>query len=242
MRRRTERRNDGRSCLTLSQSSVLPPSVIPSSHQLPARLHTAAPQHGTLAGNLCLDTRCNYYNQSYEWRKSSRLLHEKGRAHLLGGAVVRPLLGGQLIRRRAGMVAIGRVSGSSATGGARGAGGAVLSQRRNQLPHEARTRFCGRAPAEANGWDAVYHKLRRRGRSTSLCSALRRGFAGTVRTSLMRASSWESGFLSTGDRRGRAALKGAPLSDETIATATDAAYRHPSRWTTPILICHAQSR
>ena len=25
---------------------------------------------GTLGGNLCLDTRCNYYNQSFEWRKS----------------------------------------------------------------------------------------------------------------------------------------------------------------------------
>jgi 4-hydroxybenzoyl-CoA reductase subunit beta len=25
---------------------------------------------GTLGGNLCLDTRCNYYDQSYEWRKS----------------------------------------------------------------------------------------------------------------------------------------------------------------------------
>jgi 4-hydroxybenzoyl-CoA reductase subunit beta len=25
---------------------------------------------GTLGGNLCLDTRCNYWNQSFEWRKS----------------------------------------------------------------------------------------------------------------------------------------------------------------------------
>lgn len=25
---------------------------------------------GTLGGNLCVDTRCNYYNQTYEWRKS----------------------------------------------------------------------------------------------------------------------------------------------------------------------------
>jgi len=25
---------------------------------------------GTIGGNLCLDTRCNYYNQSYEWRRS----------------------------------------------------------------------------------------------------------------------------------------------------------------------------
>jgi 4-hydroxybenzoyl-CoA reductase subunit beta len=24
---------------------------------------------GTLGGNVCLDVRCNYYNQSYEWRK-----------------------------------------------------------------------------------------------------------------------------------------------------------------------------
>ncbi len=25
---------------------------------------------GTLGGNLCVDTRCNYYDQTYEWRKS----------------------------------------------------------------------------------------------------------------------------------------------------------------------------
>jgi 4-hydroxybenzoyl-CoA reductase subunit beta len=25
---------------------------------------------GTFGGNLCLDTRCNYYNQTYEWRKA----------------------------------------------------------------------------------------------------------------------------------------------------------------------------
>ncbi|MBI2157313.1 MAG: FAD binding domain-containing protein [Candidatus Rokubacteria bacterium] len=25
---------------------------------------------GTLGGNVCVDTRCNYYNQSYEWRRA----------------------------------------------------------------------------------------------------------------------------------------------------------------------------
>ena len=25
---------------------------------------------GTLGGNVCVDTRCNYYNQSYQWRKA----------------------------------------------------------------------------------------------------------------------------------------------------------------------------
>src|SRR5262245_20437020 len=38
-----------------------------------AAAHVATPQlrnMGTLGGNLCLDTRCNYYDQNYEWRKS----------------------------------------------------------------------------------------------------------------------------------------------------------------------------
>ena len=37
-----------------------------------ARLISTPPLRnmGTLGGNLCLDTRCNYCNQSYEWRKS----------------------------------------------------------------------------------------------------------------------------------------------------------------------------
>ncbi len=25
---------------------------------------------GTIGGNVCLDTRCNYYNQNYEWRRA----------------------------------------------------------------------------------------------------------------------------------------------------------------------------
>lgn len=38
-----------------------------------AAAHVATPHirnMGTLGGNICLDTRCNYYNQSYEWRKA----------------------------------------------------------------------------------------------------------------------------------------------------------------------------
>jgi 4-hydroxybenzoyl-CoA reductase subunit beta len=37
-----------------------------------ARLISTPPLRnmGTLGGNLCLDTRCNYYDQNYEWRKA----------------------------------------------------------------------------------------------------------------------------------------------------------------------------
>ena len=32
---------------------------------------------GTLGGNLCLDTRCNYYDQNYEWRKAINFCMKK---------------------------------------------------------------------------------------------------------------------------------------------------------------------
>jgi 4-hydroxybenzoyl-CoA reductase subunit beta len=51
---------------------------IANHEKTPAALRHAAMQvatphirnMGTLGGNLCLDTRCTYYNQSYEWRKA----------------------------------------------------------------------------------------------------------------------------------------------------------------------------
>jgi 4-hydroxybenzoyl-CoA reductase subunit beta len=51
---------------------------IVSKKELPLGLRQAAAQvatpqlqnMATLGGNLCLDTRCNYYNQTYEWRKA----------------------------------------------------------------------------------------------------------------------------------------------------------------------------
>src|SRR5262249_29105550 len=51
---------------------------IVSKKDLPLGLRQAAAQvatpqlqnMGTIGGNLCLDTRCNYYNQAYEWRKA----------------------------------------------------------------------------------------------------------------------------------------------------------------------------
>jgi len=53
-------------------------SELASSDKTPAALRHAAVQvatphirnAATLGGNLCLDTRCTYYNQTYEWRKA----------------------------------------------------------------------------------------------------------------------------------------------------------------------------
>src|ERR671919_446648 len=55
--------------LTLTQivSSKAPAALRQAAHQV-ATVHLR--NMGTLGGNLCLDTRCNYYNQNYEWRKA----------------------------------------------------------------------------------------------------------------------------------------------------------------------------
>ena len=40
-------------------------------YQAAAQVATAQLRNmGTIGGNLCLDTRCTYYNQNYEWRKA----------------------------------------------------------------------------------------------------------------------------------------------------------------------------
>jgi 4-hydroxybenzoyl-CoA reductase subunit beta len=55
--------------LTLTQivNSKAPAALRQAAHQV-ATVHLR--NMGTLGGNLCLDTRCNYYNQNYEWRKA----------------------------------------------------------------------------------------------------------------------------------------------------------------------------
>jgi len=67
-----ELRSNGKSYgagMTLTQivNSNAPAALRQAAHQV-ATVHLR--NMGTLGGNLCLDTRCNYYNQNYEWRKA----------------------------------------------------------------------------------------------------------------------------------------------------------------------------
>ena len=60
-------------CLTLSDIAADPRFRNGLTALSQAAAQVATPQirnMATLGGNLCLDTRCNYYDQSYEWRKS----------------------------------------------------------------------------------------------------------------------------------------------------------------------------
>jgi 4-hydroxybenzoyl-CoA reductase subunit beta len=60
-------------CLTLAEIAADPRFRNGLTALAQAASFVATPQirnMATLGGNLCLDTRCNYYDQSYEWRKS----------------------------------------------------------------------------------------------------------------------------------------------------------------------------
>ena len=67
-------------CLTLTDIAEDPRSRNGLTALSQAASQVATPQirnMATLGGNLCLDTRCNYYDQSYEWRKAINFCMKK---------------------------------------------------------------------------------------------------------------------------------------------------------------------
>jgi 4-hydroxybenzoyl-CoA reductase subunit beta len=120
---------------------------------------------GTLGGNLCLDTRCNYYNQSYEWRKSIDFCMKKDghicwvapsspRCWAVSSSDVAPV-----------MVAIGAEYRLVGPQGERvvPAGRFYANDGINYLTKQPDEILVEVRLPKPDGWDAVYHKLRRRG-------------------------------------------------------------------------------
>jgi 4-hydroxybenzoyl-CoA reductase subunit beta len=132
-----------------------------------ARLVSTPPLRnmGTFGGNLCLDTRCNYYNQSYEWRKAIDFCMKKDgdvcwvapsskRCWAVNSSDTAPVavaLGAELI-----LVGPEGKRVISAGKFYRNDGIEYLAKRPDELLKEVQL------PAP-DGWDATYWKLRRRG-------------------------------------------------------------------------------
>ena len=98
---------------------------------------------GTLGGNLCLDTRCNYYDQNYEWRKAIDFCMKKDGAICWVATVEPEVPGGLVDRHRAGAAGARRDGHArQRRRHARDRRQRSLSQRRHRLPDAAdRTRF-----------------------------------------------------------------------------------------------------
>ncbi len=120
---------------------------------------------GTFGGNLCLDSRCNYYNQSYEWRKAIDFCMKKDgaicwvapsspRCWAVNSSDTAPLtvaIGAEL--------ALAGPDGERIVPAARffrDDGIEYLTKQPDEILTDVRL-------PPTDGWDAVYWKLRRRG-------------------------------------------------------------------------------
>jgi len=183
---------------------------------------------GTLGGNLCLDTRCNYYDQTYEWRKAIDFCMKKDghicwvapsspRCWAVSSSDVAPV-----------MVALGAEfrlvgpKGERIVPAARlyaNDGINYLTKQPDEILAEVRL-------PPADGWDAVYHKLRRRGSFDFPVL----GVAAWLKWDGRRVAAARVVLGGVASRpqevaEAGAALTGTDLSDEAIGAAAEAAYR-----------------
>src|SRR5882762_545330 len=155
-------------CLTLSEIASNSRFRNGATALAQAAAQVATPQirnMATLGGNLCLDTRCNYYDQSYEWRKAIDFCMKKDghtcwvapgspRCWAVSSSDVAPVMVGM----GAEFVLVG-AKGERVVPAERFYHNDGINYLTKQ-PDEILTGV--RLPAP-NGWDATYLKLRRRG-------------------------------------------------------------------------------
>jgi 4-hydroxybenzoyl-CoA reductase subunit beta len=187
---------------------------------------------GTVGGNLCLDTRCNYYDQNYEWRKSIDFCMKKdGETCWVAPSSARCL-----------------AVSSTDTAPALLSLGASIELRSaaetRTVPLSALYRNDGidymtRKPGEIltairlprlDGWRSTYWKLRRRGSFDvpvlSVAAAAKFGHDGAVEDVRIVLGAVASCPVDAVDAR--SALVGQPLTDDRIADAAARA-AHPAR-------------
>jgi 4-hydroxybenzoyl-CoA reductase subunit beta len=182
---------------------------------------------GTIGGNLCLDTRCNYYDQNYEWRKAIDFCMKKDGAICWVAPSSRRCLAVSSADTIPALVALGASVTLTSAAGSRRMPLAELY--RNDGIH-----YLTRQPGEIltavhlpplEGWRSSYWKLRRRGAFDfpvlGVAAAARFTADGTIEAARIVLGAIASSPV---DVSGVAAqLVGGQLTDEAIARAADAA-------------------
>ncbi len=188
---------------------------------------------GTIGGNLCVDTRCTYYDQSYHWRKAINFCMKKD---------------GEVCWVAPGSPRCWAVSSSDTAPvfvalGARvrlvGPEGERVIPVRELYGRDGINFLAGKRPDEiitdillppAEGWESVYLKLRRRGSFDfpilGVAVALRRNEDGTVADARIVLGAVESYPLEVPDAA--ALLVGNRLEPEVIEAAAKACFK-PAR-------------
>jgi 4-hydroxybenzoyl-CoA reductase subunit beta len=182
---------------------------------------------GTLGGNLCLDTRCNYYDQTYEWRKAVDFCMKKDgetcwvapssrRCLAVSSTDTAPMLAA--LGAEVSLVSAERERRVAIADLYRNDGIEYLSRQRDELLTAVHL-------PDAAGWRSSYWKLRRRGSFDfpvlSVAAALQFSTDSTVtaaRIALGAVASCPIVVETAG-----ASLVDGTLTDEAIATAADLA-------------------
>jgi 4-hydroxybenzoyl-CoA reductase subunit beta len=182
---------------------------------------------GTLGGNLCLDTRCNYYDQNYEWRKSIDFCMKKDGEICWVAPSSRRCLAVSSTDTAPMLAALGAEVTLVHANGQRRIALADLYRNDGIL-------YLTRQPAEIltavhlpkhDGWRSTYWKLRRRGAFDfpvlSVAAAAKIGADGTV--DAMRIVLGAVASQPMPAPAADAALVGQPLTDAQIARAAELA-------------------
>jgi 4-hydroxybenzoyl-CoA reductase subunit beta len=183
---------------------------------------------GTVGGNLLLDTRCNYYNQNYEWRKGVNFCMKKdgevcwvapgsSKCWAVQSADLVPLM--VALGARVRLVSTLGEREVTAEGLYNDDGIDYLHKRSDELLADIQL-------PPLNGWRAVYRKLRRRDAFDfpvlGVAARLDLEEDGTVRAAKLILGGIAPAPLEV--REAAAALVGARLDPERIAAAAEACY------------------
>jgi 4-hydroxybenzoyl-CoA reductase subunit beta len=183
----------------------------------------------TLGGNLCLDTRCNYYDQSYEWRKAINFCLKKDGTTCWVAPGSSKCVAVSSTDTAPALMALGaRVRLVSHSG--------EREVPLSELYRNDGLNFIRRRPDEIvaevlleslHGWKSTYWKLRRRGSFDfpvlSVAAAARLSKNGVVEGARMVVGSAASCPLVASDAA--KFLVGRPLNDDSIAEAAALAAR-----------------
>ena len=177
---------------------------------------------GTLGGNLCLDTRCNYYDQNYEWRKAIDFCMKKDGETCWVATASKRCVAASATDCAPALIALGATVRLESTAGERDVPLADLYRNDGidyltRRPDEILTKVL---LPDAAGWTSTYWKLRRRGSFDfpvlGVAAAARLASDGTVEAAriALGAVSSQPFVTKAGDF-----LAGKRLTDEVIAEA-----------------------
>ncbi len=203
---------------------------------------------GTLGGNICLDTRCNYYDQNYEWRQSIGFCMKKEGTTCWVAPSSDHCLAVSSTDTAPMLMALGAsVTLTSKTDGPRQLALSDLYRNdgMNYLTRRHDEVLTHVLLPEASGWKSVYWKLRRRGSFDfpvlSVAAAVKLGTKGIVEDARLVLGAVASRPLEAQDAAGQ--LIGKSLKDDAvIAAAADAAHGHAKPMDNTDFVLHWRKR